>query len=60
MAREALKAQKRLGKAVPKLKDVGASRRQSFVVAQVGGVCIKTRNVTSRGRTIIRPTKLST
>ena len=60
LAREALKAQKRLEKAAPKRQNVVVVRRQSSVVAQVGGVYAKTSTVTSKGRAVIRPTKFST
>jgi hypothetical protein len=56
-AREAQKAQKRTDKAAPRPKDAAIARRQSSVVANVGGVFAKTKIVTSRGRATARPTK---
>jgi hypothetical protein len=59
-ARKALKAQKRIEKAAPKRQDVVIVRRQSLVVAWVGGVYTKTNTVTSKGRAVVRPAKFST
>ena len=59
-AHKAQKAQKRTQTSNPKCQSPAIVRRQSLVVANVGGVFAETNVVTSRGRRVVRPAKLST